>query len=133
MHASATHAATTPPFFPHPSKCLFPSLVKLLFSRPATNVQMIGFVSEEKRESCFTRRSTAKHLAPAKERKQSRLVFAKSIPLSSQACFLCVPFTLPPAAVLPLNYSRETTYLSIFSLSIANGLSIPPLPDSQAN
>ena len=92
---------------------------------------MIGFVSKEKRESCFTRRSTAKHLTPAKERKQSRLnFFAKCILLSSsEACFLCVPFTLPPpAAVLPLNYSRETTHLSIFSLSIANGLSIPLCP-----
>lgn len=117
------------PLFPHPSKCLFLSLVKLLFSRLSTNVQMIGFVSKEKRESCFTRRSTAKHLTLAKERKQSGLIFAKSILLSSsEACFLCVPFTLPAAAVLLLNYSWETTYLSIFSLSIANGLSISLCP-----
>lgn len=103
------------PLFPHPSKCLFPSLVKLLFSRPATNVQMIGFVSKEKRESCFTRRSTAKHLTPAKERKQSRLAFAKSILLSSQACFLCVPFTLPPAAVLPSQlFPRNNVLVNLF-------------------
>lgn len=103
------------PFFRNPSKCLFPSLVKLLFSRPATNVQMIGFVSKEKRESCFTRRSTAKHLTPAKERKQSRLAFAKSILLSSQACFLCVPFTLPPAAVLPSQlFPRNNVLVNLF-------------------
>lgn len=90
---------------------------------------MIGFVSKEKRESCFTRWSTAKHLIPAKEWKQSRLIFAKSILLSSsKACFLCVPFTLPSAAVLPLIYFSETTHLSIFSLSIANGLAILPCP-----
>lgn len=102
-------------------------LVKLLCSRLSARVQMIGFVSEEKTESCFTRRSAAKHLTPAKERKQSGLVFVKSVLLSSsEACFLCVPFSLPPAAVLPLNYSPETTHLSLFSLSMANGLSIYP-------
>lgn len=117
------------PLFPHPSKCLFLSLVKLLFSRLSPNVQMIGFVSKEKRESCLTSWSTAKHLTPARERKQRRLIFAKSILLSSsEACSLCVPLTLSPAAVLPLNYSWETTYLSIFSLSVANGLSIPLCP-----
>lgn len=72
------------------------------------------------------------HLTSAKERKQSRLIyFAKSIILScSVACFLlCIPLTLPPAAVLPLNYSWETTHLSIFfSFLIANGLSIPLCP-----
>lgn len=103
--------------------------MKPLFFLLSTNVQMIGFVSKEKRESCFTRWSTAKHLIPAKEWKQSRLIFAKSILLSSsKACFLCVPFTLPSAAVLPLIYFSETTHLSIFSLSIANGLAILPCP-----
>ena len=41
---------------------------------------------------------------------------------------LCTLHSPPPAAVLPLNYSRETTHLSIFSLSIANGLCIPLCP-----
>lgn len=74
-----TGVSMLPPhaLFPRPSKRLFLSLGKLLFSHLSTNVQMIGFVSKEKRESCFTRRSTAKHVTRAKERKQSRLIFAK--------------------------------------------------------
>lgn len=36
--------------------------------------------------------------------------------------------TLAPVAILPLNYSIETTCLSLFPLSVANGPSIPLCP-----
>lgn len=99
------------PLFLHPSKCLFLSLVKLRFCRLATNVQMIGFVSEEKRESCFTRRSTAKHLTPAKERKQSSLVFANLFfcPHRRPAFFVYPSLSLQPQSSLSIIPKKQRT------------------------
>lgn len=108
---------------PHPlpfqstSEFLFLSLVSCL----PTNVQMIGFVSNEKREPYFTRWRPTEHMTRATKRKQSMLIFAVCpFPPHLWPAF----FVYPSFSLQQLQLFQRNKPIVIFFLSINNGLSI---------